>query len=107
GAGRSGEVCRKTLARDVDTSGGVQSDTKGPVVTAAAQVSGEDQGRAGRVQFCNEGIWWSGIRTLIGTLGRKVDGESEAGDVGVSRTVHLNSLTDVSVAAAQVCGVKQ
>src|SRR5207302_1106717 len=102
------KVGRMGIAGDVGIARGVHCDAEPEVITAAAEVRGENQPIAERIKLGDKGIHAATIGGLEGVAGNgKVGGIGRPGDVGAARSVYGDALAFVTGAAAQVGGVQQ
>ncbi len=88
GANRRRKVGRNTDARHVRAAGGVHGNAESEVTTAAAEESGVDERRAGRVELRDESVLIAVVRGVEGADSRREVGRNQL----LIRLSHMHSL---------------
>src|SRR5258706_14009360 len=108
------EVCLRAAGETLymGIGGGVHRDSPAAFIVRAAKVSGIDQGRAGGIELCHEGVGSTELRLERGTAAedrlegargrREVSRASRARHVGVAGSVHGDPAARITTTAAQV-----
>ena len=105
-----GKFVESVLPGDVGVAGGIRDDVLREVVTAAAEVSGIDERRAGGVNLRDEAVAVGAAaeRGLDGVGRGEVRRDGRPGDVSVARRVYRETeggIETVAAAAAEVSRV--
>src|SRR5205823_5160686 len=103
-----GEIGRIGIAGHVGVAGSIDGDAGSEVVTAAAEIGGVAQGRAGGVELRDEGVEGAAEARLESARGcSEVARSGGARHVGAAVGIHGDAEAQILVAAAEEGGVDQ